>query len=105
MIKFDITEQDIHNIKKGTLDSVNPVTFSVFPAKEKRKYILACFLVHSFEIDKIYKESDVNDILKKAYSDFATVRRFMIDYGFMKRSDDGKSYWLNVDLSEYSRFR
>lgn len=105
IMRFDITEKDIEQLKKGTIISVKPLKFNVFPAKEKRKYILACFLMNLFEEDHIYHEFEVNEILQQSYDDFATVRRFLIDYGFMKRSDDCKSYWLNVQLSEFSRFR
>lgn len=102
---FNIRDQDIDHMKKGTIKSLNPVTFDVFPSKEKRKYILACFLVHGFKKDKIYTEAEVNDILMKSHVDYASVRRFMIDYAFLKRSDDCSSYWLNVELKDFARFQ
>ncbi len=102
---FDITDKDIEMIKKGPLQSIKPLRFQVFPAKEKRKFILACFLVHVFEEDSIYTESDINHILGKVYDDFATVRRFLIDYQFLKRTNDCQSYWLNVKHKDYLRFK
>lgn len=105
MNKFVISDYDIEKIKKGTITSLDPLRFDVFPAKNKRKYILASFLVHYFEPDYMYSESEVNDILIHVYDDFATVRRFMIDYGFLKRSLDCKTYWLNVKLDAFQRFK
>lgn len=103
-MRFDISDKDIEQIKKGTLDSLNPLRFHVFPSKEKRKYILACFIISQFEENKRYSEFEVNDILKPIYSDFATVRRFLVDYQFMQRSEDCKDYWLNVKKDEFKRF-
>lgn len=105
MKTFNISEQDIEKVKKGTLISITPIRFNVFPAKEKRKYIIASFLVHEFEENKIYTELEVNDILRVIYPDFATVRRFMIDYDFIRRSDDCRAYWLNVKHSEFILYK
>ena len=66
----------------------------VFPSKEKRKYIIAQEIIKQFEVDKMYVEKEINDLLAKIYPDFAMVRRFLIDYRFMTRSDDGKQYWI-----------
>ncbi|MBO0587648.1 DUF2087 domain-containing protein [Sporosarcina sp. E16_8] len=38
---------------------------------------------------------EINDQLVTIYLDFATVRRFLIDYRFMIRSVDGKQYWID----------
>lgn len=37
---------------------------------------------------------EVNEILKAIYSDFAILRRYLIDYGFMERSRDCTKYWV-----------
>ncbi len=105
MIIFHITDKDIERIKKGTIISLNPLRFSVFPAKEKRKYILASFLVHQFEENRIYEEHEVNSIIATVYPDFVTIRRFLIDYHFMQRSADCNAYTLAVKLSDFDRFQ
>ncbi len=103
-MNFDITVQDIAQTKSTLLVSSEPLVFKVFPKKEKRKYILLCMLVHKFENNLTYKESEVNDVIRPVYDDFATVRRYLVDYKFLKRSDDCKSYWLNVDKNDYNDF-
>ncbi|MBB4826180.1 hypothetical protein HNO89_003417 [Sporosarcina luteola] len=70
-----------------------------FPSKEKRKLIIATELIKRFNKETLYTEKEVNDILKKIYPDFATIRRFFIDNGFMCRSEDGKSYWIEGENS------
>lgn len=64
-----------------------------FPSKEKRKLVVLGVLAERFDSGKNYSEAAVNDILKQAISDYVTVRRYLIEYGFMKRTNDGKTYW------------
>ncbi|PYZ94655.1 transcriptional regulator [Salipaludibacillus keqinensis] len=70
----------------GPLDS--------FPSKEKRKIIVLQHLMNRFEGNKIYSEKEVNVILKSVHPDFATIRRYLIEYGFMERSKDCNEYWV-----------
>lgn len=37
---------------------------------------------------------EFNEIIKTAYYDYVTVRRFLIEYGFLDRKPDGSQYWL-----------
>ena len=67
----------------------------VFPSKEKRKFIIAQEVIKRFDTGKIYLEKEVNELLKTVHEDFATIRRFLIDYRFMNRSDDGREYWID----------
>ncbi len=103
-MQFDITEKDIHQAKETLLISRNPLVFKVFPKKEKRKYILLCMLAHLFEGNKKYTESEINDIIRPVYEDFVTIRRYLIDYRFLARTIDCRSYWLEADLELYKRF-
>ena len=43
-------------------------------------------------------EKEINDLLAMIYPDFATIRRFLIDYRFMTRSVDGKQYWIESEI-------
>ena len=67
----------------------------VFPSKEKRKYIIAQEVIKRFDVGKVYLEKEINELLKTVHDDFATIRRFLIDYRFMCRSDDGREYWVD----------
>lgn len=70
-------------------------TLSLFPKKEKKKLIILRHLAASrFELDRTYTEKEVNEILKASYDDFVTLRRYLIDYGFMERKADGSAYWM-----------
>ena len=67
---------------------------SEFPAKEKRKVIIIKQLAQRFEPDRKYTEKEVNAILEAAYHDYVTLRRYLIEYGFLDRLPDGSSYWV-----------
>lgn len=72
-------------------------TFSV---KEKYKLVVVQEISKRFVAKQIYTEKEVNQILKFVYHDFATLRRYLIEYGFLKRTPDGSRYWLNQDSDE-----
>jgi hypothetical protein len=55
------------------------------PAQRKKRVIVLQELVRRFEPDRDYHEREVSEILKRAHEDFATLRRELIDYGYMTR--------------------
>ncbi|MEN2767472.1 DUF2087 domain-containing protein [Ornithinibacillus xuwenensis] len=69
-------------------------TLGTFPSKEKRKIIVLQHILGLFNGEKIYTEKEINEILKTIYSDFVTIRRYLIEYGFMERNKDGSEYWI-----------
>ena len=64
------------------------------PSKEKKKLIILQHILKRFEIGKQYAEKEVNEILKTVHTDFVSLRRHLIEYGFMDRSDNGSAYWV-----------
>lgn len=89
--RYNITPEEQEKVLTTYRDASGYI--KTFPAKEKRKLILLADIVTHFEWDKNYHESSLNDILKQYVADFATVRRYLIEYGFMHRTQDGSSYW------------
>ncbi len=55
------------------------------PAQRKRRVIVLQHLVERFDPDLTYSEREVNDLLRSAHDDVATLRRELVDYGFMQR--------------------
>ncbi|BBH21954.1 transcriptional regulator [Paenibacillus baekrokdamisoli] len=67
------------------------------PRKEKRKAALLRHIATSFRKGRKYKEAEVDDILKRFMDEeYVTLRRYLIDYGFLSRESDGSIYWLTV---------
>ena len=56
------------------------------PAQRKKRVIVLQHLVARFDPNRDYPEREVNDILRVAHDDFATLRRELVDYGFMTRA-------------------
>lgn len=69
---------------------------SKFPKKEKQKIVILRHILKKFEIKTHYSEKEVNEVLKNIYSDYVTMRRYMIEYGFMDRTPDGSAYWVKT---------
>ena len=68
----------------------------LIPSKEKKKLIVLGHIVTRFEKSKQYTEKEVNEILKTVHTDFVSLRRHLIEYGFMDRSDNGSAYWVKA---------
>ena len=57
--------------------------------------MLLTLIINEFEENVKYSEKQINEILKNVYHDFATIRRYLIDYNFLQRTNDGSIYWKN----------
>lgn len=72
----------------------NDERLSLLPKKEKKKLIILKYIREQYFIEGLeYTEKEINQILRSVYDDFVTLRRDLIDYKFLKRNDDGSSYW------------
>jgi hypothetical protein len=56
------------------------------PAKRARYLEVLAVLANDFAPDTDYPESEVNDLLSRRHGDFATLRRDLVDFGFMTRA-------------------
>lgn len=91
---FQITDKDREQTLATTLESLEPLKLKILPRKEKRKYILLIEIAKQFTAGQSYTEKEVNQILKGIYPDFATIRRYLVDYKFLERTDNGSLYKL-----------
>lgn len=69
------------------------------PKKEKMKLQLFDELVKAFDRNHVYKEKEVNEILKEIYPDYAVLRRYLVDYQYLQRTDDGSQYQVNTEMT------
>lgn len=91
--RYVITEEESKKILENVFISLDPPRLKVFSSKEKKKIVTLRFLAELFERGRNYAEKEVNAILKNVFEDFATLRRYLIEYGYMERTSDCKSYW------------
>jgi hypothetical protein len=57
------------------------------PASRKKRRIILKWLAQKFEVDRIYSEQELNEIIKPIHSDTATLRRELVGYNMMKREN------------------
>lgn len=77
-------------LKNGELVSI--------PKKESYKRIMLLWVVSFFELNTSYTELQVNRVLSQLYPDYAVLRRYLVDYGFLLRDERGLKYEVNPDV-------
>lgn len=90
--RYNITDKERETTIKNYLNADG--TVKTYPAKEKKKIIVLTELVKNLNKGKKYTEKEINIILGRLYEDYATIRRALIEYGFIERSADCKTYWI-----------
>ena len=68
------------------------------PASRKKRVMVLRRLLDRFAPGRAYPESEVNDLLREAHDDVATLRRELVDYGFMVR--DRGIYRIATELPD-----
>ena len=94
--RFAITQEEREEVLNRYFSPDNKLLIKSFPAKEKRKIIILQKIMDDFTINKDYTEKEVNAILKQYYDDFVSIRRYLVQYGFMDRNGDGTKYWVKI---------
>lgn len=90
--RYNITDKERENTIKNYMNENRAI--KTYPAKEKNKIIVLSEIVKNFSKGKKYSEKEINRILKRVYDDYATIRRALIEYGFVERSNDCSTYWI-----------
>ncbi|ULL17805.1 DUF2087 domain-containing protein [Paenibacillus sp. H1-7] len=91
---YDTTEEEYQNLVLTYFKEGLDGPLSTFPTKAKRKLAVLRHLIGRFEPGVRYTEKEVNAILREAYHDYVTLRRYMIEFGLLDREDDGSAYWV-----------
>ena len=64
------------------------------PKKQKRLLVILRWLATLFQPGERYSEEEVSDKLADVHDDYASLRRYLVEYGFMHRERGGGDYWL-----------
>lgn len=93
--RYAITEEENASWMKLYFPEGPEGTLADVPRREKRKIAVLRHIASKFESGVRYSEKDVNERLKRIYEkDFVTLRRYLVEYGYLEREDDGSAYWL-----------
>lgn len=90
--RYNTTDKEKSDVIKTYMDENGAL--KSYPAKEKKKIVVLAEITKNFSKGKTYSEKEVNRILKRIYEDYVTIRRALIEYGFIERSNDCSSYWV-----------
>ncbi len=88
--RYNITDVEREKTIRTYMDETGAI--KQFPAKEKKKIIVLREIANNFKTEQEYSEAEVNRILERIYGDFSTIRRALIEYGFLDRSADCSVY-------------
>jgi len=92
--RYKITLEDNDKILKKYFPDGLDGRLTTFYIKEKCKLAVLRHIATRFESGRKYTEKEVDAILKQVFDDHTTLRRYLIEYGFMARTPDCRSYWL-----------
>jgi len=92
--RFAITMAEFRKIIRANFPEGPDGMMSRFPKKQKHKVAVLIQILKRFDANRRYTQSEVNEILATASEDYTTLRRYMVDYGFLGRTRDGAEYWV-----------
>ena len=63
----------------------------LMPTKRSKLRLVLDHIAADFEPGRTYAETEVNEVLERYHDDYAALRRYLVDEGFMTR--EGGVYW------------
>ena len=96
--RYNITQKESNELLEKLFPNGPEGPLKTFAIKEKHKLVVLRQIAKRFESERTYSEKEINQILNDVYEDFVTLRRGLIEYGFLDRTPDGGQYWLRNEL-------
>lgn len=90
--RYNITDKERKETIATYMDEHGAL--KTYPSKEKRKVIVLSEIIKNFSKGKTYSEKEINRVLQRIYEDYVSIRRALVEYGFIDRTNDCSSYWV-----------
>jgi hypothetical protein len=91
----DLQDERIDDYHRKVLESFfRHGTLDKLPAQQKKRLIVLEQFAIRFDPERRYSEQEVTGIIKPLFDDYCTIRRLLVDEGFVQR--DGSTYWREV---------
>ena len=58
------------------------------PKNDFEKQAILLRIIKEFKVNQDFEESEVNQVIKKSFEDFALLRRELINFGYLKRNPE-----------------
>lgn len=92
--RFAITEAEYAAItKKYFKFTTGTLQLNQWPNGEKKIVAILHRIIEEVARDYRYSEAEIDQLIQPIYFDYAIIRRYLVDYGFMARTSDGTQYW------------
>lgn len=92
--RFAITEEEYTATVKRYFDFSNDrLELRRWPKQQKVIITLLHRVIEEFQHNKHYTDKETTALLKDIYFDYVILRRYLIEYGFLDRTADGRTYW------------
>ncbi len=65
---------------------------TAMPLKQPQIVTILEEIAQKFDPERQYSEREVNVILEDVHEDYVTIRRYLVDYGYLNRTRDGSVY-------------
>jgi DNA-binding CsgD family transcriptional regulator len=95
--RFAITREEYDRILGEFFPDGKEGALLRLPKRQKQMIAVLLNLLERFDQERVYSQNEVNRILEKAHGDYVTLRRYMVDYGFLNRRGDGSAYWVRIE--------
>lgn len=93
-----ITEDEVAQTLQQYFDfDQDPIRLKRWPKKQKVIIIVLTRIITEIPSGQLLTEPEINAYLKPIYFDYVTVRRYLVDYGFLQRRADGRQYQRPTD--------
>ncbi len=89
-LPMDILDDEERKIVLGYMKKDG--TFKEIPYVPKRQKALVHYISQAFEVGRVYREKEVNEVLERFHPDYATLRRFLVDFLYLERTANGSQY-------------
>jgi hypothetical protein len=97
----DSCGQDVDQPRAGLRAFVKDGQLLSIPSSHTKRLQVLDLIVQDFDIGVRYSEARVSEMLARWHPDYAALRRYLVDEGFLERDGGGGRYWRaggSVDL-------
>ncbi|OWR26738.1 transcriptional regulator [Saccharibacillus sp. O23] len=91
--RYNLTEDEEREILRNAFPDGPDGPLRTFDLQEKQRLAVLRHLASRLDDERAYTEKEINAALEPFYADYAILRRFLIEYGFVEREPDGSAYW------------
>jgi hypothetical protein len=97
--RADLSSSDLDAEQKQILSNYlrEDGSLKLIPEQKKRILIVLDYIAGGIRPGVEYSEKEINETLKRFHPDSTTLRRYLIDHGYLERDRDGSRYWRVAD--------